>query len=70
LRKTSLAHPRNHPWRGENKHDKTRDPFKMFLEESLERQRKTMMDKFSQILRRLPTSDASTSSRGVAPFKV
>jgi hypothetical protein len=29
-----------------------------------------MMDKFAQILRRFPTSDASTSSRGVAPFKV
>jgi hypothetical protein len=29
-----------------------------------------MMDNFVQILRRLPTSDTSTSSRGVTPFKV
>ena len=28
------------------------------------------MDSFAQILRQLPTSDASSSSRGVAPFKV
>jgi hypothetical protein len=29
-----------------------------------------MMDIFSQILRRIPTGDASSSSRGTAPFKV
>jgi hypothetical protein len=29
-----------------------------------------MMDNFVQILRRLPTGDASSSSGGVAPFKV
>jgi hypothetical protein len=29
-----------------------------------------MMDSFVQILQRLPTSDTSSSSRGVAPFKV
>jgi hypothetical protein len=29
-----------------------------------------MMDKFSQILRRMLTSDTSISSGGVAPFKV
>ena len=29
-----------------------------------------MMDSFVQILRRLPTGDASSSSRGTAPFKV
>jgi hypothetical protein len=29
-----------------------------------------MMDNFAQILRRLPTSNAPTSSGGVAPFKV
>jgi hypothetical protein len=29
-----------------------------------------MMDNFAQILRRLPTSDASTSSGGASPFKV
>jgi hypothetical protein len=29
-----------------------------------------MMDSFSQILRRLPTGDTSSLSRGIAPFKV
>jgi hypothetical protein len=29
-----------------------------------------MMDNFAQILRRLPTCDASTSSEGATPFKV
>jgi hypothetical protein len=36
---------------GENKDDGTRDPFKMFLEESLMQQRNEMMDSFAQILR-------------------
>jgi hypothetical protein len=54
---------------GEKIYDGTSYPFKMFLEESLERQRNEMMDNFAQILRRLPTSDASTSSRVVSPFK-
>jgi hypothetical protein len=55
---------------GENKYDGTGDPFKMFLEESLMQQRNEMMDSFTQILRRLPTSDTSSSSGGTAPFKV
>jgi hypothetical protein len=42
----------------------------MLLEEALEQQRNTMMEIFSQILRRLPTRDASTSSGGATPFKV
>jgi hypothetical protein len=42
----------------------------MFLEESLMQQRNEMMDSFAQILRWLPTGDTSSSSRGVAPFKV
>jgi hypothetical protein len=29
-----------------------------------------MMDSFTQILRRLPTCDTSSSSRGTSPFKV
>jgi hypothetical protein len=33
-------------------------------------QRNKMMDSFAQILRRLPTGDASSSSRGASPFKV
>ena len=49
------------------------DPVKIFLEEALEKQRNAMMDKFFQILQRLPTYDASASnnhSRGATPFKV
>ena len=42
----------------------------MLLEESLSRKRNEMMDNFMQILRQLPTIDASSSSRGTAPFKV
>jgi hypothetical protein len=42
----------------------------MFLEESLTQQRNEMMDSFAQILWRLPTGDASSSSRGTAPLKV
>jgi hypothetical protein len=42
----------------------------MLLEESLERQRNEMIDNFAQILRRLPTSDASTSSGGATLFMV
>jgi hypothetical protein len=42
---------------GEKKHDGKRDPFKMLLEEALTQQRNEMMDSFSKILQRLPTSD-------------
>jgi hypothetical protein len=55
---------------GENKDDETRDPFKLLIEEALTQQRNEMMDSFSQILQWLPTGDASSSSEGVAPFKV
>jgi hypothetical protein len=55
---------------GENKYDGIGYPFKMFLEEPLTQQRNEMMDSFAQILRRLPTGDASSLSGGVAPFKV
>jgi len=54
----------------ENKDDGTRDPFKNFLEESLMQNRNDMMDSFAQILQRLPTGDASSSSGGTAPFKL
>jgi hypothetical protein len=54
----------------EKKDDETRDPFKMLLKEALTQQRNEMMESFAQILRRLPTSDASSSNRGIAPFKV
>jgi hypothetical protein len=55
---------------GENKYDRIGDPFKMLLEEARTQQRNEMMDSFMQILRRLPTRDAFSSSRGAAPFKV
>ena len=48
-------------------------PIKIFLEDSLEKQRNAMMDNFAQILQRLPTDGASASnshSGGVTPFKV
>jgi hypothetical protein len=54
----------------EKKDDKIRDHFKMLLEEALERHRNEMMEIFSQILRRLLTRKKSTSSRGVASFKL
>jgi hypothetical protein len=55
---------------GENKYDGTRDPFKMFLEESLMQQRNEMMDNFAQNLLRIPTGDSPSSGRGTTPFKV
>ena len=55
---------------GEKKYDGTRDPFKLLIEESLTQQRNEMMDSFAQILRWIPTGDASSSNGGVAPFKV
>jgi hypothetical protein len=55
---------------GENKDDGTADPFKLLIEESLMQQRNEMMDNFVQILRRLPTCDASSLNGGASPFKV
>jgi hypothetical protein len=55
---------------GEKKYDGTGDPFKLLIEEALTQQRNEMMDSFTQILRRLPTGDASSSSGGATPFKV
>jgi hypothetical protein len=57
----------------EKKDEGAGDPFKILLEEALERQRNVMMDNFSQILQRLPTGDTSSSnshSGGTTPFKV
>jgi hypothetical protein len=59
--------------REEKKYEGVGDPIKMLLEEALEKQRNTMMDKFAQILQRIPTSGASASNNhsGCAtPFKV
>ena len=55
---------------GENKDDGTLNPFKLLLEESLVQHKNDMMDSFAQILRPLPTGDASYSSGITAPFKV
>jgi hypothetical protein len=55
---------------GEKKYDRTGDPFKLLIEEDLMQQRNKMMDNFVQTLRRLPTGDTSSSSGGIAPFKV
>ena len=49
------------------------DLIKILLEEALEKQRNTMMDKFAQILQRLPTGGTYASnnhSEGTNPFKV
>ena len=54
----------------EKKYDGAGDHFKIFLEEALVRQRNKMMDNFMQILRRLPTGEASSSSGHATPFKV
>ena len=57
----------------EKKYQGAKDPIKMLLEESLEKQRNAMMDNFAQILQRLPTGGASASSNhsgGATPFKV
>ena len=46
----------------EGKKDKgAGDPIKILLEDALEKQRNVMMDKFAQILQRLPTYDAYAS---------
>jgi hypothetical protein len=54
----------------EKKDDGVGDPFKMLLKEALARQRNEMMEKFAQILRRLPIRDTSSSSDHATPFKV
>jgi hypothetical protein len=55
---------------GEKKDDRTGDPFKLLIEESLTQQRNEMIDSFTQILRWLPTGNTSYSSGGATPFKV
>ena len=57
----------------ENKDGGVGDPIKILLEESLKKQRNVMMDNFAQILQRLLTGSAFTSSShsgGTNPFKV
>jgi hypothetical protein len=55
---------------GEKKDDGTGYRFKLLIEEALTQQRNEMMDSFAQILRRLPTSDTSSSNGSATPFKV
>jgi hypothetical protein len=65
--------PRRPPMVEEKKDEGAGDPFKILLEEALEKQRNVMMDNFSQILQRMPTGDTSSSnshSGGTTPFKV
>jgi hypothetical protein len=59
----------------EKRDDRARDPFNMLLEEALVRKSNEMMEKFAQILRRLPMAAAeaySTSNHfaSATPFKV
>ena len=57
----------------EKKDKRVGDPIKILLEEALEKQRNAMMDTFSEVLQRLPTSSASASSShsgGATPLKV
>jgi hypothetical protein len=70
LEDRSSRTPKRPPMARKKKDDGTGDPFKLLIEESLTQQRNEMMDSFAQILRRLPTGDASSSNRGAAPFKV
>jgi hypothetical protein len=64
LEDKSSRTPKRDLMSGENKDDGTRDPFKLFIEEALTQQRNEMMDSFVQILRQLPTSDASSLRGG------
>jgi hypothetical protein len=70
LEDRSYRKPKQPPMAGENKYYGTRYPFKLLIEEYLTQQRNEMMDSFAQILRRLPTCNASSSNGGTAPFKV
>lgn len=58
------------PMGDEKKDGGAGDPIKMLLEEALARQRKEMMDNFTQILWRLPKGEASSSDGHAIPFKV
>ena len=70
LEDRSSRTPKRPPMAGEKKDDGTGDPFKLLIEEALTQQRNEMMDSFAQILRRLPTGEASSSNGGTTPFKV
>ena len=61
---------RQQPMGDENKDDGVGDPFKIFLEESLSRQRNEMMDNFAQILWWLPIGDENKDDGVGYPFKM
>jgi hypothetical protein len=62
---------RQQPMGDENKDYGVGDPIKMLLKkEALAQKRNKMMDNFTQILRRFPTGEASSSSGHATPFKV
>ena len=46
--------PQRPPMVEENKYERVGDPIKILLEKALKKQRNSMMDKFSQILQRVP----------------
>jgi hypothetical protein len=50
--------------------DRVGDSFKLLLKEAFARQMNDMIDNFTQILGRLQTSNASSSSGRVAPLNV
>jgi hypothetical protein len=54
----------------EKRYNGVGDPFKLFLEESLARQRNELMDTFAQILQRLRTSDTNSTSGDTSHFNV
>ena len=75
LEERSSRMPKRPSMVGENKYDGTGDPFKLLIEESLMQQRNEMMEKFTQILLRLPmvaieAYSISNHFRGATPFKV
>ena len=64
---------RRPPMAKEKKEEVSEHHFKIFLEESLEKQRNITMDNFAHILQWMPTYDASSSnnhSRGTNSFKI
>jgi hypothetical protein len=70
LLQVRLYRAQQQPMGDENKYDGVGDPFKKILEEALKRQRSEMMDKFLQILRRLPMREEYSSRDHATPFKV
>ena len=71
--KNRPSRDRQPPMAEEKKYEGAGDPIKLFLEEAHKQQRNEIVDKFSQILQRMPTGNASSSSShlgGATPFKV